>query len=195
MISSFFAWIFKVNGWKVGGTIPPHIKKAVVIAAPHTSNWDFVYALAAYKILDLPINYIAKKELFRFPFSILFKATGGIPVDRSRSLNFVDAIVQKIKESDRLYLLMAAEGTRKRVDKWKSGFYHAALGAGVPIILGYLDYKHKSAGFGEVIYPTGDKEKDMEQIRNFYANITGRNPELYNPDSARLETGPNRGTE
>lgn len=163
------------------------LKKAVVIAAPHTSNWDFVYALACYKILNLPVKYVAKKELFRFPFSIMFKATGGIPVDRSKSVNFVDAIIQKINQSEQLYLMMAAEGTRKPVDKWKSGFYHAALGAGVPIILGYLDYKHKVAGFGEVIYPTGNKEKDMERIRRFYADKTGKNPELYNPDSARLD--------
>lgn len=187
MITSFFAWWFKFNGWKVGQSIPSHIKKAVVIAAPHTSNWDFVYALAAYKIFHLPVKYVAKKELFRFPFSMLFKATGGIPVDRSRNQNFVDAIIAMISKSDELYLLMAAEGTRKRVDHWKSGFYYAALGAGVPIVLGYLDYKQKTAGFGEVIYPTGNKEKDMERIRRFYADKTGKNPELYNPDSARLE--------
>jgi 1-acyl-sn-glycerol-3-phosphate acyltransferase len=146
-----------------------------------------VYALGTYKILGLPVNYIAKKELFRFPFSILFKATGGIPVDRSKTQNFVDAIVQKFNESDRLYLMMAAEGTRKRVTKWKSGFYYAAMGAGVPIMMGYLDYRTKTAGFGYVLYPTGNKEQDMAKIRQFYADKTGKNPELFNPDSVRLD--------
>lgn len=187
MLQSFFAWWFKMKGWKVGETIPPEVKKCIVIAAPHTSNWDFVYALGAYKILGLPVNYIAKKELFKLPFSILFKATGGIPVDRSASHNFVDAIVSMFHQKERLYLLMAAEGTRKRVTKWKSGFYYAAMGAGVPIMMGYLDYRTKTAGFGYVLYPTGNKEQDMAKIRQFYADKTGKNPELFNPDAVRLD--------
>jgi 1-acyl-sn-glycerol-3-phosphate acyltransferase len=187
MILSFLAWWFKFKGWRVGGTIPSDIKKCIVIAAPHTSSWDFVYALGTYAVLGLPVNYVAKKELFKFPLKGIFKATGGIPVDRSKHQNFVDVIIQKINESDRLYLMMAAEGTRKRVDKWKSGFYHAAMGAGVPILLGYLDYKNKVAGFGQVIYPTGNKEHDMSKIRQFYSNITGKNPELFNPEAIRLD--------
>jgi 1-acyl-sn-glycerol-3-phosphate acyltransferase len=133
------------------------------------------------------VNYIAKKELFRFPMSIIVKATGGIPVDRSKSNNFVEAIIHKFDESDRLYLLMAAEGTRKRVSKWKSGFYYAAMGAGVPIMMGYLDYKNKVAGFGHVLYPTGNKEQDMAKIKQFYADKTGRHPELFNIDAVRLD--------
>ena len=187
MILSFLAWWFKFKGWRVGETIPSDIKKCVVIAAPHTSNWDFVYALGTYAILGLPVNYVAKKELFKFPLKGLFKATGGIPVDRTKHQNFVDAIVQKFHDSDRLYLMMAAEGTRKRVNKWKSGFYHAAMGAGVPIMMGYLDYKNKVAGFGHVIYPTGNKEQDMAKIRQFYAHIQGKNPELFNPEAIRLD--------
>jgi 1-acyl-sn-glycerol-3-phosphate acyltransferase len=187
MLTSLFASWFKFKGWKVEGTIPPDIKKCVVIAAPHTSNWDFVYALAAYKILDLPVNYVAKKELFKFPTGMIVNATGGIPVDRSKSQNFVDAIIEKFNSTDRLYLMMAAEGTRKRVDKWKSGFYHAALGAGVPIVLGYLDYKNKLAGFAQVLYPTGNKDADMLRIKQFYSNITGKNPELFNIDAIKLD--------
>jgi 1-acyl-sn-glycerol-3-phosphate acyltransferase len=187
MLLDLFAWWFRFKGWKVGESIPADVKKCIVIAAPHTSSWDFVYALAAYRILGLPVNYVAKKELFRFPFSILFKATGGVPVDRSKSRNFVEAIIAMIRKSDRLYLMMAAEGTRKRVEKWKSGFYYAALGAGVPIATGYLDYKNKVAGLGRIIYPTGDKEKDMALIKEFYSDITGRNPELFNPEAIRLD--------
>jgi 1-acyl-sn-glycerol-3-phosphate acyltransferase len=187
MITSFLVWLFKINGWRVGETIPHDIKKCIVIAAPHTSNWDFVYALAAFKILGLPVKYLAKKELFRFPFKFIFDSTGGIPVERTKSQNLVESIITKFNNSDRLYLLMAAEGTRKKVTKWKSGFYHAALGAGVPIMLGYLDYKNKVAGLGELIYLTGNKEKDMERIRHFYSTKTGKNPELFDLDSVRID--------
>jgi 1-acyl-sn-glycerol-3-phosphate acyltransferase len=187
MITDFLVWLFKLNGWKVGETIPPDIKKCIVIAAPHTSSWDFVYSLAAFKILGLPVKYLAKKELFRFPFKGIFKSTGGIPVERSKSVNQVESIISKFNSSDRLYLLMAAEGTRKKVDKWKSGFYYAALGAGVPVMLGYLDYKNKIAGLGEVVYLTGNKELDMKRIRRFYSNKTGKNPELFNIEGVRLD--------
>ena len=186
MITSFLVWIFKFNGWRVGETIPQDIKKCIVIAAPHTSNWDFVYALAAFKILGLPVKDLAKKELFKFPFRAIFDSTGGIPVERSKSQNLVESIVARFNATDRLYLLMAAEGTRKKVPKWKSGFYYAALGAGVPVMLGYLDYKNKIAGLGEVVYLTGNKEKDMERIRRFYSDKTPRNPELFNLDSVKL---------
>lgn len=187
MISEFCGWWFRTRGWKVKGVIPSDVPKAIVVAAPHTSNWDFVFALGAYQVSGLPINYVAKKELFRFPFSIIFNATGGIPVNRAKSQNFVDAIVQKFSESDRLYLIMAAEGTRKRVEKWKSGFYYAAMNAKVPIVLGFLDYAKKEAGFGDLFYPTGDKHADMLRIKQFYADKTGRNPELFNLDSVQLD--------
>lgn len=187
MIKKFFTWWFNVKGWKVAHTIPPEIKKAVVIAAPHTSNWDFIYALGAYATKGLPIRYLAKKELFRFPFNYFFKATGGIPVERKKNKNQVDSIVELFQESKELYLMMAAEGTRKWVDKWKSGFYVAALKAGVPIVMGYLDYAKKQAGFGDILYPSGDIEKDMEKIKAFYKNISGKIPELFNVEGIRLE--------
>lgn len=186
-MASFFAWWFKMKGWKVAQTLSPDIKKAVVIAAPHTSNWDFMYALGAYKSEGLPVSYLAKKELFRFPFNFFFKATGGIPVERKKNKNQVDSIVELFESSKELYLLMAAEGTRKRVEKWKSGFYVAALKAGVPIVMGYLDYAKKQAGFGDTIYPSGNIEKDMEKIKAFYRNITGKIPELFNVEGIRLE--------
>lgn len=187
MITKLFVWWFKLKGWKVGGSIPSNIKKCVVIAAPHTSNWDFVYSLATFRILNLPVNYLAKKELFRFPIKGILTGTGGIPVERSKSHNLVDTIVQKFNETDHLYLMIPAEGTRKWVKKWKSGFYHVALGANVPILMGYLDYKNKEAGFGEVLVPTGNKEKDAATIKNFYANITGKHHELFNIDAIYFE--------
>jgi len=187
MLLDFFAWWFRFKGWKVEGSIPKDLRKCIVIAAPHTSNWDFIYALGAYRVMGLPVNYVAKKELFRFPFSLLFKATGGIPVDRSRSGNFVEAVIDMVGRSDSLYLMMAAEGTRKRVNKWKSGFYYAALGANVPVATGFLDYKRKRAGLGELISLTGDKSGDMSRIRAFYADKTGKNPELFNVDAIKLD--------
>lgn len=186
MITRLFVWWFRLKGWKVGETIPAHIKKCVVIAAPHTSNWDFVYALATYRILNLPVNYLAKKELFKFPLKGLLKATGGIPVVRSKSQNLVDTIIEKFNQSEELYLMIPAEGTRKWVEKWKTGFYHAAVGAQVPIMMGYLDYKEKVAGFGEVLYPSGDKEKDAAIIKAFYADKTGKHHELFNINAVKL---------
>ena len=186
MITRFFAWWFNVSGWKVKGTIPPDIKKAVVIAAPHTSNWDFVYALAAFRILNHKVNYLAKKELFKFPLKYILNATGGIPVERSKSHNLVETIVQKFNSTDNLYLMIPAEGTRKKVAKWKSGFYYAALGANVPILPGYLDYKKKEGGFGLPIYPTGNVEEDLLKLKNFFAEKTGKYPENFNLEAIRF---------
>ncbi len=186
MLTRLFVLWFKLKGWKVGGTIPPGIIKCVVIAAPHTSNWDFVYALATYRILNLPINYLAKTELFKFPLKGILKATGGIPVVRSKSQNLVETIVEKFNQADHLYLMIPAEGTRKRVEKWKSGFYYAAVGAKVPILMGYLDYKNKEAGFGPVLYPSGDTEKDLAIIKEFYSAKTGKNHELFNIEAVRF---------
>jgi 1-acyl-sn-glycerol-3-phosphate acyltransferase len=186
MLTKLFALWFKMKGWKVGGTIPSGIKKCVVIAAPHTSNWDFVYSLATFRILSLPVNYLAKKELFKFPLTPLLKATGGIPVIRSKSQNLVEAIVEKFNGSDHLYLMIPAEGTRKWVEKWKSGFYYAAVGAKVPILMGYLDYKNREAGFGPVLYPSGDIDKDLNIIKDFYRTMTGKNHELFNIDAVKF---------
>ncbi|MEY3436667.1 MAG: lysophospholipid acyltransferase family protein [Sphingobacteriales bacterium] len=186
-MTNFFSWWFRFKGWKIEEGIPTNIKKAVVIAAPHTSNWDFIYALGAYATKGLPIRYLAKKELFRFPFDYFFKATGGIPVERKKNKNQVDSIVELFGKSDELYLMMAAEGTRKWVNKWKSGFYVAALKAGVPIIMGYLDYQKKLAGFGDVLYPSGNIEQDIEKIKAFYKDISAKIPELFNVDAIRLE--------
>lgn len=187
MITKLFAGWFRLKGWKVGGPMPAGVQKAVVVAAPHTSNWDFVYALATFRILGLQVNYLAKRELFRFPFKWILQSTGGIPVERKKSQNMVDTMVQMFNQHDQLYLLAAAEGTRKRVSKWKSGFYHVAMGAGVPVLLGYLDYKNKVAGFGPVIYLTGHKEKDMERIRDFYSRIQGKHPESFDPNAIRID--------
>jgi len=187
MITGFFAWWFKIRGWKINGTVPAQIKKAVVIAAPHTSNWDFIYALAVFKILNLKVNYLAKKELFKFPLIILLKATGGIPVERSKKQNLTDTLINKFNNSEELLITIPAEGTRKLVPKWKSGFYFTALGANIPVLPGYLDYQKKEAGFGEPIYLTGDQATDMQKFKEFYKNKVGKNPAQFSIDSIRIE--------
>lgn len=179
--------LYKLKGWKIVGTVPPEIKKAVVIAAPHTSNWDFVYALAIFRMLKLNVRYLIKKEHFQFPLSILLKNTGGIPVERSKKQSLTDQIIQKLNQTDNLLVTVPAEGTRKRVEKWKSGFYYAALGANVPVLTGYLDFKKKEGGFGPPIYLTGNKEEDMKKIRSFYAGKTGKYPALFNVDAIRID--------
>lgn len=187
MITKVLVWWFRLKGWKVEGTIPRHIRKAVVIAAPHTSNWDFVYSLAAFRILGLKVNYVAKKELFFFPLKPILQATGGIPVVRDKSQNLVDQLAEKIQESDDLYIMIPVEGTRKAVPFWKSGFYFTALKADVPVLPGYLDYKNKQAGFGPPVYLTGDKEYDMAVIRRFYSPIAAKHPSQFNRQGIRLK--------
>jgi 1-acyl-sn-glycerol-3-phosphate acyltransferase len=186
MITRLFILIFKLNGWKIVGTVPAEIKKAVVIAAPHTSNWDFVYAVAIFKMLKLKIRYLIKRELNFFPLSILLKNTGAIPVERSKSHNLTDEIVNMLKSSDELLVAIPAEGTRSRVEKWKSGFYYTALNAGVPVLPGYLDFKKKEGGFGAPIYLSGNKEEDMKKLRDFYSDKTGKYPELFNLEAVRM---------
>jgi len=187
MITGFFAWWFKLSGWKIKGEVPSDLKKAVVIAAPHTSNWDFLFALAVFRILKLKVNYLAKKELFTFPLSIILKGTGGIPVERSKKQNLTEFLISKFNKSDELLIMIPAEGTRKLVSKWKSGFYFTALGANVPVLPGYLDYQKKEAGFGAPIYLSGNHQNDLQLFKEFYKDKVGKNPDQFSIDSIRIE--------
>lgn len=186
MITRAFVLLFRLTGWKIVGEIPKTIRKAVVIAAPHTSNWDFVYALAIFRILKINVRYLAKNELNFFPLNILLKNTGAIFVDRSKKFKLTDQVVEKFKEAEELFITFPAEGTRKRVDKWKSGFYFTALKAGVPILPGYLDFEKRTGGFGPVLYPTGNTEADLSTLRQFYSDKKGKCPELFNLDGIRF---------
>jgi len=181
-----FAWFFKISGWKINGKIPSDIKKCVIIAAPHTSNWDFVFSLGALKILGYKVNYMVKKELFFFPFSILLKNSGGISIDRKKNNNVVDEMVAKIESAEHMYLMLSAEGTRKKVDKWKSGFYYVAQKAQLPICTGFLDYKKKEAGFGPVVNVSGNVTQDLEKIKTFYSQITPKIPQNFNIEGIKI---------
>jgi 1-acyl-sn-glycerol-3-phosphate acyltransferase len=167
----------KIMGWKIGKRLDPSLKKCVLVAAPHTSNWDYPFALSTLYACGVKTNFLAKKSLFKFPLGIIMRASGGVPVDRSKHNNMVDFMIGKFNESSELIMMIPAEGTRSFVTEWKSGFYHTAMGAGVPIALGYLDYKNKVAGFGDLFYPTGDYQKDLISIKDYYRQFTAKHPE------------------
>lgn len=180
--NQFLAWMglifLKVIGWRVEGEIPD-IKKFVLIAAPHTSNWDFPITLAVTFVLKIKIYWMGKDAMFRWPFGAACRWLGGIPIDRSRSHNMVEQCIQAFKEQDKLIMVIPPEGTRKKVRYWKTGFYHIARGADVPIVLGFLDYSRKTGGIGPTFNPTGHIENDFRQMEAFYATITGKCQNLF----------------
>jgi len=167
----------KLNGWKVEGSLPPEGFKSVLIAAPHTSNWDLPYTLMVAFSLRLHIYWMGKAQIFRPPFRGLMMWLGGIPVHRESTNNLVADSAAAIKAADGpLQLVVPPEGTRSKVRYWKSGFYYIALGAGVPIVMAYMDYERKVSGLGPVFQPTGDLEADMQAIQAFYKPFKGKNP-------------------
>jgi len=166
----------KIIGWRKSGQVPK-LPKFVLIAAPHTSNWDFPVTLAIVFAFRMQLHWLGKESLFRWPFGILFRWLGGIPVNRSKSTDMVAQTIQTFKEKARLVMMLAPEGTRKKVRYWKTGFYHIATGANVPIVMGFLDYAKKAGGIGPILMPTGNIESDMEKIRAFYENIKGKVPD------------------
>jgi 1-acyl-sn-glycerol-3-phosphate acyltransferase len=172
-LSKFIFWI---TGWKTIGQVPD-LKKFVAIYAPHTSGWDLIIGLAAKFIFSLQFSFMAKKELFNFIIGPIMRSLGAIPVDRSSKHNLVDQAVMMFNERDNFILALSPEGTRQYAPKWKTGFYYIALKAGVPIVLTYIDFEKKLVGFGPTFYPTGDIDKDMEEIKAFYRPIKGRHPE------------------
>jgi len=162
----------RLIGWRGIGETPER-QRFVLIAAPHTSNWDFPLMLLVVLQLRLRLYWMGKHSLFSFPFRGLMRWLGGIPIDRSRNHNTVDQVVQLYRQQDELVVLIPPEGTRKRVERWKTGFYHIANNAEVPIMLGYLDVSRHEAGLADYFQPTGDLEADMREIRAFYADKRG----------------------
>jgi len=177
MISKF---IFKsLLGWKIPNNFPRELKKYVLIAAPHTSWQDFPIAILARNTSGEKINFIGKSSLFKPPFGFIFRKLGGTPVDRSKSNNLVDAIVDIFNSKEKFRLALSPEGTRKKTDKWKTGFYYIAKGANVPIVLVTLDFGNKQVIVSEPYYTTDDMEKDFEYFHSFYEGVQGKNPELF----------------
>lgn len=183
--SRFFSWLLETLGrgilrlgrWKIVGEIPP-IPKFVAVAAPHTSNWDFPVFMAVVGVLRVRVRFLGKHSLFKGPFGWLFYWLGGIPVEREtgNAADIVDKACEAFRSRDNLILGLAPEGTRSKVDRWKTGFYRIALEAGVPIVLVFLDAKTRELGIGPTFHPTGDRDADMAQIRAFYADKQGINP-------------------
>ena len=170
--------ILKLMGWKLNYDIPEGVHRCVLVSAPHTSNWDFVIGRLAMWAYGIDVKILIKKELFFFPMGIFLKALGGIPVDRKGGkANITGQIAQKFAEQEKLCVMFTPEGTRSHNPNWKKGFYYLAHKANVPIFLGYVDYEKKIGGIKMKFIPTGDVEKDLEEIKNFYKDYKGKYPE------------------
>lgn len=176
----------KLTGWDVDAG-RPDVDKAVVIAYPHTSNWDITFTLAAAYVLDVDIQWLGKKSLFDPPFGFMLRWLGGVPVDRSKRTKMVDAMAETMRDMARGLIIIPPEGTRSAAGRWKSGFYWVAVGAEVPIVLGYVDFGRKRAGLGEMFRPTGDLHADFAQIRAFYEGMQGKFPDKQGPIRLREE--------
>lgn len=168
---------YKLMGWTLSGTLSPTLKKAVVIVVPHTSWHDFYIGAFVRKLMGLPIHYIAKKELFAPPFGWYFKWMGGSPVDRSSRSNMVEQAVALFAEKEEFRLAIAPEGTRKKVEQWRTGFYYIAHKAAVPIVAVAFDYKSKTVKIAPPFYTTGEIENDLPKIKLFYKDVVGKVPE------------------
>lgn len=170
---------FKILNWKIKGTIDPELKKCVVIVAPHTSWYDFFIGLMVRRILDLKINFIAKKELFKPPFGWYFRWVGGAPLDRTPNQNKVEAITRIFQKREIFRLALSPEGTRKKTERWKTGFYFMARDARVPIIKVAFDYGDREVRISQPFYTTENQEADLDKIYSFYKGVTGKKPENF----------------
>ncbi len=171
---------FYITGWKWDYDNKFTCDKSVMLAAPHTSNWDLFYAMATYWRFGVDAKFFIKDVYTKGLHGYFFKKLGAIGVNRKKNNNLVDYAIELFKQKEKFVLLVPAEGTRKKVDKWKKGFYHIAKGAKVPVALGFLDYKNKISGVGGLIHLTENFETDMQKIEDFYKNIEAKYPEKYN---------------
>ena len=176
-VARFLLWL---GGWTAVGE-KPAVRKAVLIAAPHTSNWDGFWAICYKVYTGIEIRWFVKESMFWFPLNLLLRVNGAIPLNRSRATSSVSQAIDAFNENDDLYFGLAPEGTRSKTGSWKSGFYRIAEGDNVPVVLGFLDYGNKRLCLGPTVTLTGDRETDMAVIGSFYSAITGRRPEQSGP--------------
>lgn len=169
-------WLLRAAGWRIQGA-PPDLPKYIVIAAPHTTNWDFLIMVGVVFAVQVPIHWLGKHTIFRKPLGAIFVRLGGIAIDRSKSGNAVEQLIKVFAAKDRFVLIIAPEGSRKQVGRWKSGFYHIAKGANVPLVLAALDYTQRIINIETVFYPTDDAKADAERIMAFYAVVAGKYPQ------------------
>jgi 1-acyl-sn-glycerol-3-phosphate acyltransferase len=176
LVRRLIYWIYKRGGWKAHGTVP-HPRKFVLIAAPHTSNWDFVYFIGLTEELGIMPHFMAKNTLFKWPFRNFMFDMGGVSVDRSSPQNYVQQMAQEFAKRDEFMLTIAPEGSRSNSEKWKTGFYQIAMAAKVPFVIGMMDYSTKTGGLGPAMMPTGDYEADMAEVIKLYAHVIPKHPE------------------
>ncbi|ATO18281.1 acyltransferase [Acinetobacter sp. LoGeW2-3] len=185
----------RLMGWETDNHWPENLKQCVMIAAPHTSNWDALYARLALKALGVNVRLTIKDSYMKFPLGPFVRAMGGIGIDRRPKQageprpSMVQVMTDLFKQYPKLVMLVTPEGTRARQEQWKTGFYHVAVNAGVPIALAYMDYEQKKAGVGKIIHPTGNFEEDMAEIMGFYAGIQAKFPEEFSVDQRYYKAG------
>lgn len=167
----------RLIGWRVVGELPD-LPKFVIVAAPHTSNWDFLFFLALVVVLKGDMRYLGKKELFRWPMTWFFLWCGGVPVDRSKTQGLVEQTVQAIQAADHFQVGITPEGTRGKVDRWKMGFYHIAKQANIPVVAAFVDSRTKTCGIGPTFTLSDDMEADIQSIQAFFKDKVGIHPEL-----------------
>lgn len=178
----------KLMGWETDNHWPENLNQCVMIAAPHTSNWDALYARLALKALGVNVRLTIKDSYMKFPLGPFVRAMGGIGIDRRPKQageprpSMVQVMTDLFKQHPELVMLVTPEGTRARQEQWKTGFYYVAVNAGVPIALAYMDYEQKKAGVGKIIHPTGNFEEDMAEIMDFYAGIQAKFPKEFSVD-------------
>ncbi|RED93857.1 lysophospholipid acyltransferase family protein [Marinoscillum furvescens] len=178
MKKAFFSVCFRLTGWRVVGQRPVHLKKYVLIVAPHTSNWDFFVGVAARSISGLKSDFLAKDSLFKIPLVGWFlRKVGGHPVDRSRKMNMVDQVVELFHKHEEFVITITPEGTRSYNPNWKTGFYRIADKARVPIVLVGFDYEKRTVEYRKPFIPTGDLEKELEEIKAYFRTVKGKHPE------------------
>jgi 1-acyl-sn-glycerol-3-phosphate acyltransferase len=193
-IIRLLSWIvLKLSGWKVVN-VAPATGSYLIIAAPHTSNWDFPIGIAIAFHLRLKVYFIGKHTLFEGVLGPVMRWLGGIPLNREASKNFVDASIETYANNKNLIFAIAPEGTRASVSRWKTGFYHMAKGANVPLALAFFDYATRTGGIGKMFSTTESMAADMQTIADYYRPMTGKNPSNYNPNITGTDTGIDTGT-
>lgn len=173
-VARFLFWITR---WDIAPNFPEGVKKAVLVHAPHTSNWDFVIGMLAFKIYGVNARFLVKKEAFKFPIGGMMKRMGAMPVDREKRSNIIGYAAELIRDNEEMMILFTPEGTRSYAPEWKTGFHRLALKADVPIIITFIDYEKKIGGFGPAFEKTEDAEKDVERLKEYYRGVNGKVPE------------------
>jgi 1-acyl-sn-glycerol-3-phosphate acyltransferase len=179
--------------WKAVPSQEPAPDRCVMIAAPHTTNWDFPLTLAIARVSGVKISWLGKESLFRGPAGPIMRRLGGVAIDRSAPGGMVASLAKEFIDRDQLVLVVPAEGTRSRTEYWKSGFYRIAEQADVPIVCSFVDRRTRTGGFGPVVHPSGDLTADMDIIRAFYADKEGLKPDRFGPIRLKEEATPTEG--